>query len=261
LAAATQEDTQIRQTYKRVFDVCTEKYIGEIAGQDILDLLKVNNDISIENHFNSIRKVLEDLFIAFSKFRLLPIEFVRPIVALNEGSRFLTGKSNEGLPFIEKGYNHLDSTHLPPNISYSLRSILAIVQPGSHRSNIDQYVRSIKTDYLFKSVLFQVLDVITWFKVYIDSNPKTENWMRVDSLSESIPETEKVLVKGKVININIQKGFAFLKPDTNGENVFIPPHLVANYSLKEEMHVEVEIEQYLDNRTSEIKKRVKQILN
>ena len=39
-AAATQEDTQIRHSYKRVFDVCTEKYIGEYAGQDILNLLK-----------------------------------------------------------------------------------------------------------------------------------------------------------------------------------------------------------------------------
>jgi predicted 3-demethylubiquinone-9 3-methyltransferase (glyoxalase superfamily) len=38
-AAVTQVDTQIRHSYKRVFEVCTEKYIGELAGQDILNLL------------------------------------------------------------------------------------------------------------------------------------------------------------------------------------------------------------------------------
>src|SRR5690606_5065658 len=31
-AASQQEDTQIRHSYKRVFEVCTEKYIGEYAG-------------------------------------------------------------------------------------------------------------------------------------------------------------------------------------------------------------------------------------
>jgi hypothetical protein len=64
VAAASQEDTQIRHRYKRVFDVCTEKYIGEIAGQDILNLIKVNDENNIDNHFNSIRKVVEDIFMA-----------------------------------------------------------------------------------------------------------------------------------------------------------------------------------------------------
>ena len=65
-------------------DVCTEKYIRELAGQDILNLLKVNDEINIDNHFNAIRKVVEDLFISFNKFNLLPSEFVTPAVALNE---------------------------------------------------------------------------------------------------------------------------------------------------------------------------------
>ncbi len=88
VAAATQEDTQIRHSYKRVFDVCNEKYIGELAGQDILNLLKVNDETNIDNHFNAIRKVVEDLFIAFNKFNLLPKEFISPSVALNQSSIF-----------------------------------------------------------------------------------------------------------------------------------------------------------------------------
>lgn len=258
VAAATQEDTQIRHSYKRVFDVCNEKYIGELAGQDILNLLKVNDETNIDNHFNAIRKVVEDLFIAFNKFNLLPAEFVNSGVALNESSKFLAGKGSDGSLFSEKGYQHLEETHLPKQIAFYLRSILSVTQAGSHRSDIDLHVKTIKTPYLLKSVFFQILDVLAWFKMYVDSNPKTKNWVKVETASEATePATE--LIPGKVININSQKGFAFFKPDAIGENVFIPPHLVTNHSLTEGMIVLAEIEEYTDNRTSELKNRVKRI--
>ncbi|HMU77653.1 MAG TPA: hypothetical protein PKA86_07490, partial [Bacteroidia bacterium] len=67
------------------------------------------------------------------------------------------------------------------------------------------------------------------------------------------------LIHGKVININSQNGFAFFKPDAIGDNIFIPPHLVTNHSLTEGMPVQVEVEEYTDNRTNELKNRVKRI--
>src|SRR5690606_16877273 len=160
---------------------------------------------NIDNHFNAIRKIVEDLFTAFSKYRLLPLEFVTPGVALNESSKFLAGKAADGTPFIEKGYQHSEETHLPLLIASSLRSILSITQAGSHRSNIDLHVKTIKTPFLFRSVLFQLLDVLTWFKHYVDSNPKTENWIRIANVTESIPESAEDSVMGKVINVNQQK--------------------------------------------------------
>lgn len=258
-AAVEQEDTQIRHSYKRVFDVCTEKYIGEFAGQDILNLLKVNDENNIENHFNVIRKIIEDLFIAFNKFNLLPSEFVTPNVALNESSKFLSGKRSKDTFFIEKGYQHLEETHLPKQIAFYLRNILPATQSGSHRSDIDSYVKTIKTPFLFKSVLFQLLDVLVWFKMYVDSNPKTGNWVKDESENEATKPTAE-LIPGKVININSFKGFAFFKPDAIGDNIFIPPHLVTNHSLTEDMPVQVDVEEYVDNRTNEIKSRVKYIM-
>jgi cold shock CspA family protein len=259
LAAATQEDTQIRHSYKRVFDVCTEKYIGELAGQDILNLLKVKDEANIDNHFNTIRKVVEDLFTAFNKFNLLPVEFIKPGVALNESSKFLTGKGADGVLFSEKGFQHLEGTHLPKQISFYLRSILSVAQAGSHRSDIDLHVKTVKTPYLFNSIFFQLLDLLAWFKMYVDSNPKTGNWIKLETVP-AISQPTAGLTYGKVINFNMQKGFAFFKPDAIGENVFIPPHLVTNHSLAEGMSVQVEIEEYTDNRTNELKKRVKRIL-
>jgi cold shock CspA family protein len=107
-----------------------------------------------------------------------------------------------------------------------------------------------------KSVLFQLLDVLIWFKMYVDSSPKTENWEKVESANNSY---EEELVSGKVINVNSQKGFAFFKPDSQGDNVLIPPHLVSSHSLNDGINVYVEIEEYNDNRTGEIKKRVKRV--
>jgi hypothetical protein len=258
VAAATQEDTQLRHSYKRVFDVCSEKYIGELAGQDILNLLKVNDEANIDNHFNTIRKVVEDLFIAFNKFSLLPAEFVTHGVALNESSKFLAGKDADGVLFNEKGFQHLEETHLPKQIAFYLRSILSVTQAGSHRSDIDLHVKTIKTPFLLKSVFFQLLDVLAWFKMYVDTNPKIENWVKPEA-DASIPAQAVALVSGKVINISPQKGFAFFKPDGAGDNIFIPPHLVTRHALSADIPVRVEIEEYTDNRTNELKNRVKRI--
>ncbi len=257
LAAEKQEDTQIRHEYKRVFEVCTERYIGELASQDILNLLKVKDETNIGNHLNNIRKIVEDLFNAFNKFDLLPSDFVKPVVALNESSKFLAGKSSDGTFFHEKGYQHLEDTHLPMQIASMLRNILMVTQAGSHRSDIDIHVNSIKTNFLFKSVFFQLLDVLIWFKMYVDSNPMTQNWIKEE---QGFSEIMTPSHSGKVINYNHQKGFAFFMPDEGGDNVFIPPHLVKSHELNDGKQVQVEIEEYHDNRTDELKKRVKRIL-
>lgn len=248
-AAKNQEDTQIRHRYQRVFDVCTEKYIGEYASKDLLSILKEVDKMNIDNHFNTIRKIIEDIFIAFNKYNLLPKEFITPSVALNESSKFLSGK------FIEKGFQHNEGTHLPDQINDNLKSILSITQAGSHRSKIDEHIKILGTPYLLKSVLYQLVDIIIWFKIYVDSKPKTENWTKV----ENNDAVSKELVSGKVINLNPQKGYAFLKPDDSSENIFIPPHIIESNQLQEGMDILAEAEEYVDNRTNEQRKRVKRI--
>ena len=94
-AAASQlTDTQIRHEYNRVFNVCTERYIGEVAAQDLLSLISVNGT-DTNSQFNQVRKVIEDLFIAFNKYELLPSDFVKPNVAINQSSKFLCGQDQD----------------------------------------------------------------------------------------------------------------------------------------------------------------------
>ena len=57
-AANKLQDTQIRHEYNRVFDVCNERYIGETAAHDLLELLNYNGCET--GKFNQIRKKVED---------------------------------------------------------------------------------------------------------------------------------------------------------------------------------------------------------
>jgi len=255
-AAKSQEDTQLRHSYKRVFDVCTEKYIGEYAAQDILYLLKINNESEIDKNLSTIRDIVQDLFTAFNKFNLLPNEFVNPSVALNESSKFLAGKRKEGY-FNEKGYQHLDETHLPKQIATYLRDILTVTQPGSHRSEIDKHIRTVSTHFLMKSLLFQLMDVLVWFKIYLGSNPIKGNWKRISENTES--SLNNTWIEGHVKKFNQEKGFAFLIPSGESTGVFIPPNLIDSFSLKEGDKVKGEVEKYFNHRLKELSTRIKNI--
>ena len=256
-SALKQEDTQLKYKYKRVFDVCCEKYIGEHVAEDILSLLKVEDESNSLNNFNTIRKIVEDLFKAFAKFKLLPLDFIEPQVALNPSSIFLAGRDqNEKTNTIYKKYKNKKETHLHPQIINFLKNILYVVQNASHRSEIDDYVRQIRTPFLFKSILFQLFDVIIWFKDYVDSNPKRENWEIVEI--KEAPEESVEFIQGIVINKNI-KGFAFFKSDDLDQNIFIPPLLVERKSLEDGMKIKIEIEKYTDSDTEEVKMRAKRV--
>jgi len=98
---------------------------------------------------------------------------------------------------------------------------------------------------------------MVWFKIHIDNNPKKENWIKIDNTEE---ETISNIKKGEVINLNIYKGFAFLKPDDGTENVFIPPKLVSSHRLNENEKINAEIEEYQDYKTNELKQRVKKLI-
>lgn len=242
-AADEQPDTQIRHEYQRVFDVCTEKYIGELAGKDILDIFREKDNGDVNKYLVTIRKVVEDIFKGFYKFKLLPPEFVIPNVELNKTSKFLSGEK-------ENGYQLRGESQLPEVMSNYLRFILQATQPGAHRSNVDKHIREVNTTYLFNSLLYQLLDIIIWFKIYVNSNPQTENWV-TDEVSE--------LIHGRIINVDPSGKFAFLETSDGVNNIYIPASLVKAYDLAENIEAAVEIEEYLDNRTNEVRTRAKRI--
>jgi hypothetical protein len=197
-AADNQEDTQLRHKHRRVFEACTEEYIGYKTSNDLLQLLKLNDDSDLENNLNTVRKIIEDLFISFNRNGLLPDVFVKPSVSLNPSSIFLSGsKNNRDDAWAQ--FIHNEETHLPAPISSTLRYILAIVQSGSHRSEVDRHLQEVKAPYLFKSILFQLLHIITWYKMYIDRRPKKENWKTIQANTETTKPQGKSIEQRRII--------------------------------------------------------------
>ena len=170
IAANQQIETQIRHKYNRAFVVCTNKYIGVNTTSTLLSLLKSvegNEDIfNTEDKLNAVRKVVEKLFVALNRIGVIPDE----VCGITNQSKFLAGQSSN-YTFTE---NILDST-----TAYLLKSILDITQDASHskkdlKLKVDEHIKQQDTPYLFNSVVFQLLDVLIWFKKFADSHPDIE---------------------------------------------------------------------------------------
>jgi hypothetical protein len=252
--ADKQPDTHIRHNHSRVFDVCTEKYIGEDAAFDILSFLKGEHQNDSEKYFNGIRQIVEDIFKACYKFKLLPKDFVSPSVALNQSSIFLCGKEqNENTDKKYKQYKHLEETHLPYPIANNLQNILSVTQNASHRSSVMEHVKKTKSPYLFKAILYQLLEVIVWFKDYVDSNPTKENWELTDLKSgkEDLEATKDDSVEGTVQEI-AENGYGTFKPDSSPNTISIIPKMVKEYNLNQKDRIKV-ITEKVDNNKTHIK--------
>jgi len=163
-------ETQIRHKYHRVFDVCTEKYLGEEAGGKLFNAIKIvesdSETLNTEDFFNSIRKVIEKLFIGFNRIGVLPDDILNKPGWLNNSSKFLCNS--------HPSYK-LNQEIMHPTVSFNLKHIMQIIQDASHNEGIltlriDEHVRNISTPYLYKSIVLQLLDIVLWFKSFSDNH-------------------------------------------------------------------------------------------
>lgn len=250
-AALRLVDTQIRAKHKRVFDVCTEEYIGEQAGRDLLTFLKIEEPSDSKEAFNDLRKVMEAVFKAFNRNQLLPDDFVTGGVKLNPSYKFIACQPL-GQEF--KMFRNLNRD-IPPVILENFISVMGDSQAGSHVSDIDLHVKDFQTTYKFQSILYQLLDIIIWVKRYFDSNPKKENWKIGEEGESGINRVIVESVTGRVERFE-GKNYAFFLPDVGMDNTFIPPALVSKHSLVDGLVVCVNIQEKYDKRKGESKREV-----
>lgn len=256
IEADLQEETQIRHSYQRVFEVCDDKYIGNDTAKSILQMLKFVENVkdfqSTEDLFNSIRKIIEKVFTAFYNLGLIPEEIYKGKGWINNSSKFLAGKL--------LSYK-LEGEILHPTIAFSIKNILQVIQDASHSEGelslrVDQHVKELSTPYLYKSLVYQLLDVLIWFKSYADRNP---NIKINKSLWSKLEEVVGDWQDGIVISLSSAKGYAFFKPNNGTSNAYIHHTQVTDNELVENDHVTAIIEEFEDNKTKEVKKKVKEI--
>jgi cold shock CspA family protein len=261
-------NTLIKNKYADVLQVCSEAYLGAQLKSKVLKMLKVveenNSNISTEDLFNPLRKVIETVFNKMSSLNLLPLDIINNKGWITGSSLFIANRHSE--------YIH-EEEFIPPLIAHTFHRLLDVIQDASHnegdlRLKVDHYVSTSKSSYIYKSCVYQVLEIIVWFKNLKDEYPNNEKnkllWQKKENdtqINATQTEEETTHKTGKVINYNSYKGFAFFKPNDESENVFIPPHLVSEHALHEAIYeITVEIEEYQDNRTNETKIRVKKII-
>ena len=223
-------ETNIKHKYNRVFEVFNDHYLPKSSIKDLLKFL----DDKIEHDKSSIkmaRDFIEDLFRSFAKHDIIPSFFIDKGVKCSAISRFISGKE-------ENNYK-LDESSLPPKIiTDMIEYLVKTTNPACHRSHIDDHINNVATDYLFDSVKYALLDVIIWFKLYIDNQPATKNWSKIES--SSIVDSD--YIKGKVIQLHPVKFIAFLQPyDKSMVNAYIPRSFVVENELQEGQIIECTI--------------------
>jgi len=253
-AVENKVEYKLQRKYKDVFTVCSDAYIGSDCKSTLLQALKliesVKENLTTEDLFNSIRKIIEKLFLAFNRQGFLPDEVVRGKGWINQSSIFLSGNHSS---------YKMNSEILSSTIAFLLKNILLVIQDASHaegtlKLKVDNHVREIRTPYLFTSSIYQLLDILLWFKKYVDDNPDIEKnkliWFPLENLGGDWEE-------GEVINKK-PNGFAFFKPDIGKDNTFIPHDLVSENLLVNNDRVKVIIERHEGSKP--IVKQLKKII-
>lgn len=228
-AADIQIETQIRHKYKRVFDLCKNNYIGETTSVKLLSLLKqieLNQEIDSINSFNELRGILELVFGILNKIKLIPDKLFKNHGWINQTSIFLSGKHS-----VYKWHDEKNPIH--PTISNAIYQFLKITQDGSHEFSdhlqlkIKDFVSFNKTDYLYKSTLFQLLDILVYFKQFIDDNSNETENIKLWYEEIEIPGDR---IKAIILTGNNGWGNLLLKDNTT--KIGIPKQMMESNNLK-----------------------------
>jgi hypothetical protein len=252
IEANKQIETQIRLKYRRAFEVCTEKYIGEVALKHLLDIVinteYPNETFDDEKYFNGLRKVIEYVFRASNRLGLLHDKCIpNGIVNLTWASLFMSNRELELKPSTERiGCLKI---HFPSVLGRNIKSILDITSAASHteaereigKLNFSEYKKNITSNYLLYSLTFQVMDLLIWFKKYADENPDREkNKLLWQSSISTLPAGE--WIKGK-ITVIADNGYGTFQPSNGGRPLSIIPSKVKEYNLSSKQTIEVTTKQ------------------
>lgn len=134
-----------------------------------------------------------------------------------------------------------------------------IIQDASHgdgelRLRVDQYLKGAQSDYLYRSCVYLLFDLLLWFKDYMNNN--------IDKgLNKSRWKSKLISgdwIKGSVIRI-AENGWGTFQPDNASITISIPPKMVCDNSLSENDHIKVITEPSSDGMKTHIKAISKEI--
>lgn len=160
IALTSSKEFKIRQENARLFELCTDSYLGNNTAQRLLSILDYKKS-NKEALFNMMRKVLEDIMDLFVRDGL--IDDITDKVSINARIRQ-----------IESTYG----SHLPQYVIPSMK-LLLVSSPLSHsdaRETADFNDGSVP--FMYESLLYTLKNLMCWLKPFIDSERvrKTDAW-------------------------------------------------------------------------------------
>jgi hypothetical protein len=169
-AVSHNELFKLRKKYPREFEAAE---IIDGATQLLQEGLTYNYNEEwrdVQDYFNPARKICERIFDKLKDQKKLP-----PISKLNTMSKLLSkGKIDD-----DNCYYELKKEVMPAPLAHSLRFFLDITQDGSHDKGdldlgVDSYIRKSHNINLFNSILFLTMDLLLWYKNFIDKSKDVE---------------------------------------------------------------------------------------
>lgn len=232
-AARDQPDSQLKHKYNDLLEICSENLLGSQQFSRLLVLIKhvekVDKLKNTEDMLNPIRKIMEHLFIRLAEKGIIPQAIVDNNGWINGSSLFLANKHSN--------YEHL-SEIIPPLVSENIHRLLNITQDASHgdgklKLKVDQYLRTTHTDFLYRSCVYLLFDLLIWFKDFMENNTVIEaNKARWKNKFDSTD-----WIKGTVIRI--ANGWGTFQPDNAHSTISILPNMVAEHQLNETESIKV----------------------
>ena len=180
---------QIDNQFKKELFCCKtfDKHCNGDSYNIIRSLLIRNQEDNFQNsekHLNEFRTLLENMNTVAANFGIVPEK-----LSLNEFSKFLC--RHKDLKFI------VNDDILPKALYEILFYVIRLVQDGSHdrpdlQYGIRRYIHDTHDVLIIRSILFAVIEIITWFTRYVEEHPdKEENlkrYIRVENTRDDEPE-------------------------------------------------------------------------
>lgn len=230
-AASKLDDTQLKHQYRAILKVCDNKYIGANQFERLFSLiLDLENKERIEETgdlLNPIRKIIEALFGSLRDIGIIPSE----VKSLNRSSLFLANKHSD--------YIHL-SEFIHPMVAANLHRLIDITQDGSHsegelRLRVDEYLQNNSSDFLYKSTIYLLFDILVWSKEFIDRNGDVDGnkmlWVKKTSEDANHEYDEDRWVMGNVVKIS-RDNWGTFEPINTSDEITLTPQMVVNNELE-----------------------------
>ena len=151
IALTSSNEFKIRQENAKLFELCTDSYLGRESAQRLLSILDYKKS-NKEDLFNIMRKVLEEILDLFVKDGL--IDDITDKISINARIRQL-----------ESTYGN----NLPQYVIPSMK-LLLVSSPFSHsdtRETAD--FNDGRAPFLYESLLYTLKNLLCWLKPFIDS--------------------------------------------------------------------------------------------